>query len=112
MHSILVDPEHMISDQDHLYHLVLNLLKKKVTREDPKRYSSWIIAFPALLAQFVSEGRIITDKAAQDVLASRHAAFGPFSSLDEFWYWALDDRRLPLGQIMRYIRATIELHRK
>jgi hypothetical protein len=112
MHSILIEPEHMIADQDHLYHLVLNLLKKKVTREDPKRYSSWIIAFPALLAQFVSEGRIITDKAAQDVLASRHAAFGPFSSLDEFWYWALDDRRLPLGQIMRYIRATIELHRK
>jgi hypothetical protein len=112
MHSILSDPEHMIADQDHLYHLVLNLLKNKVTREDPKTYASWVVAFPALLAKIITEGRIITDRAAQDVLASRHAAFGPFSSLDEFWFWALDDRRLPLQQMMRYIRATIELHRK
>jgi len=112
MHSILVEPEHMISDQDHLYHLVLNLLKNKVIREDPKAYASWVIAFPALLAEIVKEGRIITDRAAQDVLASRHDAFGPFSSIDEFWFWALEDRRLPLEQMMSYIRATIEMHRK
>lgn len=112
MHSILMEPEHMIVDQDHLYHLVLNLLKKKTTREDPKTYSSWLIAFPALLARLVGDGRIVTDEAAQSVLASRHAAFGPFTSLDEFWFWALDDRRLPLEQIIRYVRATLEMHRK
>ena len=30
MHSILMEPEHMIGDQDSLYHLVLNLMKKKI----------------------------------------------------------------------------------
>jgi hypothetical protein len=111
MHSILIDPEHMISAQDQLYHLVLNLLKKRIIREQGTLYSSWLIAFPALLARLVQEGRTGMDAAGQSALASRHAAFGPFTALDEFFSWALDDRRLPLEQIMACIGKTIELHR-
>jgi len=108
MHSILMDPEHMTADQDHLYHMVLNLIKKRITRENAKQYSSWLIAFPALLNDIVNEGRIVTDAAAQNVLASRTAAFGPFTSPDEFYFWALEDRRLPLDQIVRYIETTLQ----
>jgi len=108
MHSILMDPEHMTADQDHLYHMVLNLIKKRITRENAKQYSSWLIAFPALLNDIVTEGRIVTDPAAQIVLASRIAGFGPFTSLDEFYFWALDDRRLPLDQIILYIQTTLQ----
>jgi hypothetical protein len=111
MHSILMEPEHMISDQDHLYHLVLNLIKKKINKEDPKRYSSWITAFPALLNRIVEEKLIVTDAASLYGLASRTESFGPFSSLDEFYFWALDDRRLTLDQIVTYIQKTVEMHR-
>jgi hypothetical protein len=109
MHSILIDPEHMISDQDHLYHMVLNLIKKKINRKDPKRYSSWLIAFPALLNRIVEEKQIVTDAASLYGLASRTESFGPFSSLDEFYFWALDDRRLTLDQIVKYIEKTVEM---
>ena len=108
MHSILIDPEHMIGDQDHLYHMVLNLIKKKISRKDPKRYSSWLIAFPALLNRIVEEKQIVTDAASLYGLTSRTESFGPFSSLDEFYFWALDDRRLPLDQIIRYIQTTLQ----
>jgi len=111
MHSILIEPEHMIGDQDSLYHMVLNLIKKKIHREDPKRYSSWLIAFPALLSRIVEEGQVIADDAAQAALVSRLASFGPFTSLDEFYFWALDDRRLPLDQIIRYVDRTLEMQR-
>ena len=111
MHSILMEPEHMIGDQDHLYHLVLNLIKKKINREDPKRYSSWLIAFPALLNRIVEEKQIVTDAASLYGLASRTDSFGPFSSLDEFYFWALDDRRLTLDQIVKYIERTVEMYR-
>ena len=107
MHSILMEPEHMIGDQAGLYRLVLNLLKKRVSRQIPKAYSSWITAFPSLLARLVKDNVIVTDAAAQSALVARHAAFGQFSSIDEFYLWALDDRRLPLDQIMRYVQRTV-----
>jgi len=112
MHSILMEPEHMIGDQDSMYHLVLNLMKKKIQREDPKRYSSWLIAFPALLSRIVDEGQVIVDDAAQSALVSRLTSFGPFTSLDEFYFWALDDRRLPLDQLIRFIDRTIEMQKQ
>jgi hypothetical protein len=112
MHSILMEPEHMIGDQESLYHLVLNLIKKKVLREDPKRYSSWLRAFPALLNRIVDEGQVIADDAAQSALVSRLASFGPFTSLDEFYFWALEDRRIPLDQLVRYINRTIEMQKQ
>ena len=111
MHSILIEPEHMISDQEHLYHLVLNLIKKKINRENPKQYSSWFVAFPSLIDRIVKDGQIVTDAASLYVLASRTEAFGLFSSVDEFYFWALDDRRLTLDQIVRYLTRTLELHR-
>jgi len=111
MHSILMEPEHMIGDQDSLYHLVLNLMKKKIHREDPKRYSAWLLAFPALLSRIVDEGLMVADNAAQSALVSRLTSFGPFTSLDEFYFWALDDRRLPLDQIIRYTDKTLEMQR-
>lgn len=40
MHSILIDPEHTKKDQRQLYRLVLELLKNRVRRENPKAYSS------------------------------------------------------------------------
>jgi hypothetical protein len=110
MHSILIDPEHMINDQDHLYHLVLNLIKKKINRRNPKAYSSWIIAFPGYIDKLVQGGAIVTDQASQPALVSRIASFGTFSSLDEFYFWALDDRRMTLDQIVKYIEKTVEMH--
>ncbi len=111
MHSILVDPERMREDQGQLYRLVLNLLKKQAGSVLLQQYSSWLAAFPGLLARIIEDGRIVTDDAARTVLASRHAAFGAFTSVDEFFFWALQDRRLPLDQIARYILTTVEMHR-
>jgi hypothetical protein len=54
---------------------------------------------------------VIADDAAQSALVSRLTSFGPFTSLDEFYFWALDDRRLPLDQLIRYIYRTTEMHR-
>lgn len=112
MHSILIDPEHMIGDQDSSYHLVLNLLKKRLVKEQGASYSAWLTEFPVILAGMVEKRLLVTDEAAQSALASRHSAFGPFSSLDEFYFWALEDRRLPIDQIIAYIDKSIELHHR
>ena len=110
MHSILMEPEHMVGDQESLYHLVLNLMKKKIQRQDPKRFSSWLLAFPSLLSRIVQDGPPVGDDAARSALVSRLGSFGPFTSLDDFYFWALDDRRLPLDQIVRYVDRTLEMH--
>ncbi len=111
MHSILIEPENMLSDQDRLYSFILNLLKKRLAKRMEGSYSAWVRSFPSLLAGLVREGVVVTDEAARSALASRHAASGPFTSLDEFFFWALDDRRLPLGQIIGYVRKTVGLGR-
>ncbi len=111
MHSILVDPEHTITDQEQLYRLALNLLKNKVRKENSSIYSVWLAAFPRHLDRLVEQGEIVTDPAAQAVLASHRAAYGAFASLDAFYFWALDDRRLPLDQIVRYVLRTVETAR-
>jgi hypothetical protein len=111
MHAILIDPEHMLRDQNDLYRMVLNLLKERIIREHGQLYSSWLTAFPSLLSGLVRACTIVTDQTAQIALASRHAAFGRFSSIDEFYFWALDDRRLTLEQIIAYVRKTIEMHK-
>jgi hypothetical protein len=111
MYSLLIDPEHTLGDQDELYRLVLDLLKNKIRRDDPKTYSEWLSSFPSLLDQLVEKGEIIVDAAAQMVLASHRSSYGPFASLDAFYFWALDDRRLPLDQIIRYVMKTVEIAR-
>jgi hypothetical protein len=111
MHSLLIDPEHTLTDQDKLYRLVLNLLKSKISRENPKAYASWLASFPQLLDRMVEQGQPVTDATAQSALASHRSAYGPFASLDAFYVWALDDRRLPLDQIISYVMKTVEMAR-
>jgi hypothetical protein len=106
MHSILIDPQHMMNDQDGMYHYVLNMLKDRIGKARGKSYATWYEDFPKIMDELVSANKIVTDAAAADVLASHRAAFGPFKSLDDFFFWALDDRRLPLGQIVQYIEGT------
>ncbi len=111
MHSILIDPEHTKKDQRQLYRMVLELLKNKVRRENPKAYSSWLSAFPQLMAGIGEKKQVVTDKAAAETLASHQGSFGPFASVDAFFWWALHDRRLPLAQIVLYIMTTVKMHR-
>ena len=111
MHSLLMDPEHTLTDQEQLYRLVLNLLKSKISRDDSRIYPSWLASFPKHLDRLVEQGQIVADAAAQSVLASHRSAYGPFASLDAFYFWALDDRRLPLDQIILYVLKTVELAR-
>lgn len=113
MHSLLIDPEHTIRDQAGLYRLVLNLLKERIRGRKSDSYAAWYADFPASLDALVSANQVVTDKPSADVLASYRAAFGPFKSLDEFFFWALrTDRRLTLGQIVKYIEKTAEANGK
>ncbi len=106
MHSILFNPQHMMDDQTGMYRFVLNMIKGSIAQVRGKSYEAWYADFPKILDGIVSANKIITDAAAADVLSSRRAGFGPFNSLDDFFFWALDDRRLPLGQIVQYIEST------
>lgn len=106
MHSLLIDSEHTISDQNSLYRHVLDLIKNRLSGKLGKAYSQWYEDFPKILASLVSGNRTVVDETATDVLASHHAAYGPFKSLDDFFFWCLDDRRLTLAQIVKYIETT------
>ena len=112
MYSIFIDPQHTISDQSQLYRLVLGMIKNSINKANAKKYSSWFVAFPKLMAALVKSGQVVTDKASADVLASHHNATGGFTSVDEFFFWALDDRRLPLEYIVKYLEKTVEMHGK
>src|SRR5512143_1577270 len=109
MHSLLIDPQHTMTDQTALYRFVLNMIKDRIVKSKVKEYGAWYAAFPMILDQLVSANQIVTDPASADVLASHHAAYGPFKSADAFFFWALDDRRLELGQIVKYIEKTTAL---
>jgi hypothetical protein len=106
MHSLLIDPQHTMGDQAGLYHFVLDLIKDRIKKARGKSYSAWYAAFPATMDQLVSVNQVVTDQAAADVLASHRAAYGRFKSVDDFFFWALDERRLPLDQIVKYIEKT------
>jgi len=106
MHSLLIDPQHTMNDQASLYRQFLNLLKTRISKEKGKSYGSWYNGFPKILDQIMTADQIITDKRAAEVLASHRAAYGPFKSVDDFFFWALDDRRLPLDQLVKYIEHT------
>ena len=106
MHSILIDPQHMMNDQDSMYHFVLAMIKDRISKAKGKSYSAWYADFPKIMDQMLSQNKIVTDAAAADVLASHRAAIGQFRSLDDFFFWALADRRLPLGQIIQYIESA------
>jgi hypothetical protein len=106
MHSILIDPQYTINDQASLYHFVLNMIKNRINTLKGKSYGSWYGSFPKILDQFITTNQIVTDKRAADALASHRAAYGAFKSVDDFFFWALDDRRLPLDQIVKYIEQS------
>ena len=110
LHSILIDPLHTIVDQARLYRSVLNMLKDRISRSKGKQYGVWYAQFPALLLDLVNKKQIVTDAASQETIASHCAAFGAFHSVDDFFVWALDDRRLTLDQIVKYITRTTEMH--
>ncbi len=110
IYSILIDPNHTLSDQKMLYGAVLAMIKDRAIIKMAKNYASWLAAFPKLMADLAFTKTIVTDKASADVIATYHSAYGPFKSVDEFFSWALADRRLTLGQIVKYIEKTQEMH--
>lgn len=110
MHSVLIDPQHMLADQKNLYRSVLNMIKDRISGNLGKKYSAWYSDFPRIMDRIVTAGQIITDKACEEVLASHRAAYGPFKSADDFFFWGLHDRKLSLDQIVKYLERTAELH--
>jgi hypothetical protein len=106
MHSLLIDPQNTMSDQAGLYHFVLDLIKERIRKTKGKSYSAWYAEFPKIMDQLVTGTQLITDKTAAEAVASHRDAYGLFKSLDDFYAWALDDRRLPLAQIVKYIERT------
>jgi hypothetical protein len=112
MHSLLIDPQHTMKDQAGLYHGMLNMLKEKISNSKGKSYGAWYSSFPKLMDELVSSGQVVIDKASLDVIASHHEAYGSFKSVDDFFIWALDDRRLTLQQIVKYIEKTAEMRGK
>jgi hypothetical protein len=107
MHSLLIDPQHTMSDQASLYRLVLNMIKDRISRSMGKNYGAWYEHFPKLMDQLIlSAKHPDADAATFDVLSSHRDAYGAFKSLEDFFFWALDDRRLTLEQIVMYIERT------
>ncbi len=108
MYSLLIDPEHTIGDQAQLYRLVLSMIKDRINRSKGKSYAAWYEGFPKLMDKIVSSGQIIVDAMSSTVISDHYAAYGSFKSLEDFFSWALDDRRLTLDQIVKYIDKTAE----
>jgi hypothetical protein len=112
MHSILIDPQHTREDQKQLYRSVLDMIKNRISGNLGNKYSAWYAAFPEIMDQIVAERQIVTDNSSTDMLSSHRAAFGPFKSVNDFFFWGLHDRRLSLDQIIRYIEKTTELRNR
>jgi hypothetical protein len=106
MYSILIDPQHTMNDQARYYHKVLDMIKDKVRAGLGKHYSAWYASFPKLMDEIISAGGEGNDTVAASVIASHREAYGPFKSVDDFFFWGLDDRRLELDQIVKYIEKT------
>lgn len=106
MYSIMVDPQNTLTDQTGLYRIVLNLIKDRISKQKGKEFGTWYVGFPNLLDGILASNEIISDAATADVLSSHRSAFGLFKSVEDFFFWALDDRRLTLEQIVKYIERT------
>ncbi len=111
MYSLFTEPGHTRIDQSQLYHHVLDLIKNKISKENRNDYSTWLSAFPKLMAELAAGHTVVIDRAAADALASHHSAYGPFRSIDEFFVWALEDRRLTLDNIVKYVEKTVEMQK-
>ena len=112
MHSLLIDPQHTMKDQAGLYHGMLNMLKEKIRNIKGKSYGAWYSSFPKLMDELMTSNQGVINKASLDVLASHHEGYGSFKSVDDFFFWALDERRLNLEQIVKYIEKTAEMRGK
>jgi len=108
MYSLMIDPQNTLSDQTSLYRLVLNLIKDRIRNNKGKEFGTWYVQFPNLLDGILSSNEIVSDAATADVLLSHRSAFGLFKSVEDFFFWALDERRLTLEQIVKYIERTAE----
>ncbi len=106
MHSELSDPEHTLADQASLFRYVLEILKHRLSSSQGHAYAAWYRCFPRSLDRLLETSGGELDQSSRNVLASHRAAYGPFRSLDDFYFWALDDRRLTLAQIIRLIEKT------
>jgi hypothetical protein len=104
IHSLLIDSEHTLGDQKSLYRQVLNLLKDRLKAKLGKNYAAWYASFPKLMSEASMPAG--TDKNVEDVIDSRLHGYGPFKSVDDFFFWALDDRRLTLDRIVSMIEKT------
>jgi hypothetical protein len=100
-----------MKDQAGLYHSILNMLKERISKSKGKSYGAWYTAFPTLMDKLVVSKQMVTDNASLDVLTDRRDAYGPFKSVDDFFLWALDERRLTLDQIVLYIEKTTGMQR-
>jgi hypothetical protein len=112
MHSLLIDPQHTIKDQAGLYHGMLNMIKEQIRSIKGKSYGAWYSSFSKLMDELMSSKQVMVDKASIEVIASHCDAYGPFKSVDDFFFWALDDRRLTLKGIVAYIEKTAGMHGK
>lgn len=112
MHSILIERNHTIEDQNQLYRKVLAMIKNRVAESLGRQYSAWYADFPKTLDAIVASRQVVTDKLAAEALSSHRAAYGPFRSVEDFYLWALDDRRLTLDQIVKYIDRSVEACRQ
>jgi hypothetical protein len=112
MHSLFVDPQHTMKDQARLYNGILRMIKDRVSRNKGNNYGTWYKNFPQLMDTLVSSKQIVADKASLDVIASYREAYGAFKSVDDFFFWALNDRKLSLDQIVTCIEKTAEIHGK
>jgi len=107
MYSTVIDPQHMIADQSRFYRFVLNLLKGEVSKKLGKQYAAWYTDFPRVIDGIVTAGKENGNSAFLPMLASHREAYGPFKSLDDFFLWALDDRKMTLSQLVQFIEQTI-----
>ncbi len=108
MHAVLMDAQHAARSQAALYHLVLELIKNRIKAQKGAGSAAWYSCFPEALDHLAAARHVVTDQATADVVASHRAAYGPFRSLDEFFFWAVSERRLSLFQIVRYVEKTLE----
>jgi hypothetical protein len=106
MYSVMTDPQHTIHGQAQLNRFLLDLIKGRIRTELGKGFSAWLSSFPRLLVELVASKQVVTDELSLMVITSHHDGFGPFLSLDDFFFWALDDRRLTVGQIVKYVEKT------
>lgn len=112
MYSIMTDPQHTMADQAQLYRSALEMIKNKVRSSKGPEYAAWLTSFPEIMRSLTASKQVVTDALAVDIIASRLDAYGPFRSVDDFYAWALDDRRLTLGQTVKYIEKTAELFKR